>query len=167
MPRLHHTALRITVVAAIVLTLTACDGKAQGPNPTLSPRDVVRIQMAALQHNDSPTPDHGITVAYRFASPQNRAYTGPLPQFATMIHNNYGDMLNWIKADYAPIIRHGDQAFELVTLVTARHTKAEYVFVLSRQTDAPHKGCWLTDSVVSPSPTQPPSESPPLERQAI
>ena len=39
------------------------------PSPELSPRDVVRIQLSALKHNDTPEPDAGIATVFRFASP--------------------------------------------------------------------------------------------------
>ena len=36
--------------------------KGQVPNPELSPRDVIKIILAALQNNDDPQLDHGASV---------------------------------------------------------------------------------------------------------
>ena len=55
------------------------------PSPDLSPEDVVRIQVEALQRNDEPSPDAGIEAAFRFASPSNRRATGPLGRFSEMV----------------------------------------------------------------------------------
>ena len=59
--------------------------EALAPRPELSPEEVIRIQLEALRHNDEQ--DRGIEVAFRFASPANRASTGPLPRFIRMIEH--------------------------------------------------------------------------------
>ena len=46
------------------------------PEPELTPNDVVRIQLLAMQQNDDN--DFGIEVTFRFASPANKKQTGPL-----------------------------------------------------------------------------------------
>ena len=53
------------------------------PNPNLTPEDVIRIQVEALQNNDSQ--DTGIEITFRFASPANRQLTGPLNRFKRMV----------------------------------------------------------------------------------
>jgi hypothetical protein len=54
------------------------------PTPGLTPGQVVQIQLEALRLNDSR--NRGIEVAFRFASPDNKLHTGPLPRFISMIH---------------------------------------------------------------------------------
>jgi hypothetical protein len=49
--------------------------RGQVPSPERSVQDVVRICLAALQHNDDPQLDHGACVVLEFKSP-----TGPLAQ---------------------------------------------------------------------------------------
>ena len=39
------------------------------PSPALAPERVVAIQLDALQHNDTPSPDFGIETTFAFASP--------------------------------------------------------------------------------------------------
>lgn len=60
------------------------DGSTRGspdPSPDLSPDQVVRIQLDAMARNDEPAPDSGIATAFKFASPENQAQTGPLDRF--------------------------------------------------------------------------------------
>ena len=115
------------------------------PNPGLSPGDVIRIQLEALRNNDEQ--DRGIAVAFRFASPANRANTGPLPRFVAMIEQGlYSLMLDFLEADYGPVETVADQARQRVTLTGAR-TSVTYWFHLSRQSDAPYTDCWMTDAV--------------------
>lgn len=116
------------------------------PNPELSPDHVVRIQLEALQHNDKT--DKGIEAAFNFASPSNRQYTGPLPRFIKMVRAQpYSAMLNHQSAEYEPIKISGDSAIQRVKLIGADGHSVIYTFTLSKQTEAPCKGCWMTDGV--------------------
>ena len=56
-----------------------------GPAPYLTARNVVAIQLQALQNNDVPAKDAGIAQVWKFAHPDNKRMTGPLPRFARMI----------------------------------------------------------------------------------
>ena len=115
------------------------------PAPAWSPGDVVRIQLEALRRNDER--DRGIAVAFRFASPANRAQTGPLWRFARMIRDGpYALMLDFQAASYGPVEASGAQARQRVVLADAT-TSVTYWFYLSRQTDAPYADCWMTDAV--------------------
>ena len=55
------------------------------PDPSLSPQDVVSIQIEALQNNDTPYEDRGIEITFNFASPTNKRVTGPLERFKVMV----------------------------------------------------------------------------------
>jgi len=115
------------------------------PDPDLSPGEVIRIQLEALRHNDEQ--DRGIEVAFRFASPANRANTGPLARFIPMIKQGpYALMLDFRDATYGPVETVADRARQRVTLTGARETMT-YWFYLSRQSEPPYVGCWMTDSV--------------------
>jgi hypothetical protein len=117
------------------------------PGPDLAPQDIVRIQLEALRHNDAG--DRGIAVAFRFASPANKAQTGPLPRFARMIKDGpYRLMLEYVAVEYAPVEVAGARARQLVVLVGAQGAPMSYVFHLSRQsTPGCAEGCWMTDAV--------------------
>ena len=119
------------------------------PRPAYPPDKVVRIQIEALGDNDRPHPDAGIETAFRFASPANRKVTGPLPRFIEMVHNPaYRPMLNHRGARYGKLKREGDQATQPVILKSRDGSRVGYLFELSRQTEAPFKDCWMTDSVM-------------------
>jgi len=116
------------------------------PGPELGPSDVVRLQLEALRHNDAS--DRGIAAAFRFASPENRANTGPLPRFARMIRDGpYAVMLRYEAATYGAVVIRGGEALQRVTLVAPGEV-ATFLFLLSRQTKGECAGCWLTDSVL-------------------
>ena len=125
------------------------NGNSPRPDPRLSPGQVIDVVLAALQHNDSPTKDHGIAITFEFASPANRDETGPLQRFAALVKNpSYRSMLNHRRAERGELRVLGDQARQRVTLVDASGDRVTYLFMLSRQTDGPYRNCWMTDGVV-------------------
>ena len=149
--------LPIVLVLAVWLTTGSVPGQGTGletpdpvsdalvPDPVLTPGEVVRIQLEALRHNDGQ--DRGIAVAFRFASPANRANTGPFSRFAAMIKNGpYALMLNFREATYGPIEIAGKRARQRVTLAGASG-RMTYWFYLSRQVMPPYVDCWMTDAV--------------------
>lgn len=126
------------------------------PSPDLSPGEVVRIQLEALRHNDKPEPDAGIAVVFRFTSPGNRAQSGPLPRFSEMIRNGYPEMLNHREVHLPPPLIQDDEAIQPVEVVAKNGAAHRYLFILSRQTEPPYAGCWMTDSVLTdPDPAAP------------
>ncbi len=115
------------------------------PAPELSPQDVVHIQIAALGQNNAE--DEGIALTFKFASPSNKRFTGPLERFTRMIKSNYGLMLNYRKATFDEVIINGDEATQLVRLTDAEGIVVVFSFSLSKQTGDECTGCWMTDAV--------------------
>lgn len=119
------------------------------PEPSIGPQQVVEIQMKAMQRNNYPYENHGIEVAYRFASPANKENTGPLERFTQMVNNDiYRSLLNARRYGLDAIEVEGDIAVQKVTLIDEEDQPVVYFFQLSRQKDGNFKDCWLTDSVV-------------------
>ena len=119
------------------------------PNKHLTPEQVVKIQMEALQHNDTPAPDAGIATTFDFASPQNKQATGPLDHFALIVKSPaYARMLNCKKITYDPILVEDEKAQQRVHIVAADGSKITYIFMLSLQKDGPFAGCWMNDGCV-------------------
>lgn len=117
------------------------------PSPELSPEEVVRLQLEALQRNDES--NQGIEIAFNFASPDNRKVTGPLSRFITMLNDpHYRPMLNHRAAELDPIQISGDTALQRVTLTAKNGQVFVYIFSLSKQTEPPYQNCWMTDGVV-------------------
>ena len=153
-PMRHRIAVVLLCLALVPAALPAQEDEAGAadplseslmPGPGFSPGDVVRIQLEALRHNDDR--NRGIEVAFRFASPANRASTGPLSRFIGMIRNGpYALMLGFGAASYGPVELRGLRARQRVTLAGAS-TSITYWFYLSRQSEAPYADCWMTDAV--------------------
>ncbi len=138
--------LVLTGVAWLAYNLVA-GARDSMPNPRLAPAEVVRRQLDALQHNDEPTTDHGIAVAYRFASPDKKARSGSLAHFAAIVHAHYPDILDFNDAVYLPLVHHGPVVMQPVILSTDVGP-VWYVFVLSRQHGDPCPHCWMTDAII-------------------
>ena len=142
--------LAVSVMLVSGAVLVQADNEAYlsddlAPTSSLTPADVVRIQLEALRRNGDD--DRGIAVAYRFASPNNKAQTGPLPRFASMIKNGpYSLMLRYSASDYDAPKVVGNVAQIRVTLFGA-DLALSYTFVLSKQPGESCQGCWMTDGV--------------------
>ena len=81
------------------------------PEPSLSPGDVVSIQIEALKNNDILYKDRGIEVTFNFASPTNKRMTGPIGRFKAMLHSPvYGPMINHRDAKYENVRVEGELA---------------------------------------------------------
>jgi hypothetical protein len=123
------------------------------PSPLLTPDQVVRIQLEMLQNNDLVPNDQGIRVAFRFASPANRAQVGPLEHFIPLLKQGpYANMIGFHRAELGrPLVVDGvaRQRVALYTNHRRLSSSAQYLFILSLQTEAPYEGCWMTDSVLS------------------
>jgi hypothetical protein len=119
------------------------------PHISLSPEQVVRIQLDALADNDEPYGDHGIEVTYRFASLGNKVFTGPLGRFKQMIRGPiFGPMIGHRAATVESVTVEDGEAVVDVVLRTAAGDFAGYQFRLSRQRGGACDGCWMTDGVV-------------------
>lgn len=119
------------------------------PKPEFTPDKVVRIQLDALAHNDTPYQDAGIELAFRFASPANKQTTGPLSRFIRMVHNPaYNPMLDHQTAQFGDLIFEDAKAFLPVLLTASDGKRVGYMFILSRQEGGPYDQCWMTDAVL-------------------
>ncbi len=119
------------------------------PDPSLSPQDVVSIQIEALRNNDTPYEDRGIEVTFNFASPANKRMTGPLERFKVMVRNpTYGPMIDHRSAKYENFVVEDDSARVDVILTTKEGVYLGYRFFLSRQQGNEYEGSWMTDAVI-------------------
>jgi len=118
------------------------------PNPRLSPDDVVQIQVEALANNDDLPDDCGICLVYAFASPANRAQTGPLLRFSQMLRNPlYEPLMHSEEAEIGIPQIDGNRARVRVTVYDRFEREASYLWQLSKQGCSPCRGCWMTDAV--------------------
>lgn len=118
-----------------------------GPDPLLSPADVVRLGLDALRENDAPYADHGVETVYALASPGVRRATGPFPRFTGLVHRNYRPLLAIDRVGTTPVEQSGDRASQEVTVVDADGEEVVYEFRLVRQSGGVTDRCWLVDGV--------------------
>jgi len=129
------------------------------PQPGLTPGEVIRTVVEALQNRNSPSPNAGIFTVYQFASPANRASTGPYGNFLRLVKVPGFDPLFSGHADsYGPLIVTGDHAEQKVCFRVAGGRVVWFLFVVTRQNSQQTRGrctgCWMVDGVV-PVPADP------------
>ncbi len=120
------------------------------PSPDLSPQDVVRLQLDALQNNDLLPDDAGIRAAFAFTSPTNREATGPVERFIQLVKNPlYRPLIGFETARLSDMAIVGNRAQQMVAVIHTRGGEsAEFIFTLSRQTEGQFNGCWMVDGVL-------------------
>ena len=154
----HKTGSAASKDAAPLAAGQSANGKANAavsgrPSKNMTPGQVVRTQMEALQHNDTPHADAGIETTFAFASPENKQATGPLEHFIGIVKAPaYLPMLNCKSVAYDAAVISGDTARQRVHIVAANGARRDYVFMLSRQAAGPFAGCWMNDGCVPAEP---------------
>ncbi len=147
---MRHLIFSSACLLLVVVAYAAGDPPAEPlrPDPGLAAGDVVRIQVEALGRNGTLDDDEGIRIAFRFASPDNRASTGPLHRFIDLLKDrSYRDMLDHRSAEYHELVLDEERAAQRVTLVTLDYREVDFVFFLSRRDLPDCEGCWMTDAV--------------------
>ncbi|MFD2248521.1 DUF4864 domain-containing protein [Pontibacter ruber] len=116
------------------------------PSKALSPRQVIRIQLRALQQNDHS--DSGVITVFNFSSPTNRVTLGPINHFRLLVRDPaYSPMLNFKSYKTGKLIITENSAYQLVVVKGQDDTESAYLFILGRQQKGPYKGCWMTEGV--------------------
>jgi len=113
------------------------------PNPNLTPEDIVLCQLEALKHEEF---EH----CFKFASYENKRFTGPLLRFSNMIRVGYPCMLRWdeIAIDKFKYKSGGTQAEFIVTIYKGKKS-SRFAWILRKQAadERENGGCWMTDGV--------------------
>lgn len=135
----------------LLLALPAAAGELLQPDPALSPRRVVEIQLDALQHNDEPRRGFGIAQTWAFAHPDNRNQTGPLERFARMLESPpYRLLLGHRSHAIEPTALGDRRAVFTVTVVAAAGPVVAYRWILEKVRSGAHAGAWMTIAVTPP-----------------
>ena len=124
------------------------------PDPKISAKDVISIQLKALQINNLPFEDAGIEQTWEFAHPNNRIYTGPLNNFIRMIKNpSYSMMLNHLDHNIIPVEESDDRSYYFVELTDSNGKKFGFEWTVEKVNENGNfKDCWMTVSVSTPMP---------------
>ena len=117
------------------------------PSPEHEPDEVVEIVVAALRDNAETPDDAGIATVFAFASPGNRAATGPFERFRDMVKRGYPDMLGFSESRFGELRLGGDVAMQIVWLTQDDGREVGYVFQLGLQHGGEYDGMWMTDAV--------------------
>ena len=124
------------------------------PDPSISAKDVISIQLKALQINNSPFEDAGIEQTWEFAHPNNRKYTGPLNNFIRMLKNpSYSMMLDHLEHNIIPVEEEETVSYYFVELTDINGKKYGFEWTVKKVIEnGKYKDCWMTIGVSTPMP---------------
>ena len=124
------------------------------PNSTISPKEVVKIQLSGLQQNDLEYKDSGIEQTWKFAHPTNKRVTGPLSNFKMMIKSpSYGMMINHLSHTITELGSSDKWAQFEVIILDKDKIYHKFNWQVEKYTlEGSLKDCWLTTMVSSPIP---------------
>ena len=122
------------------------------PNNSIMPAEVVKIQLVALMKNDKEFEDSGIEQTWKFAHPNNKKNTGPLPNFKMMIKgNSYQMLLNHISHTITELGSSENWAQFEVVILDKEKIYHKFNWQVEKFTlEGPLQNCWLTTMVSSP-----------------
>ena len=146
--------LVFSVFIIFFFNISFCKADLLSPNSSISPTQVVKIQLEGLMNNDNLFKDSGIEQTWNFAHPNNKKNTGPLPNFKMMIKGNSYRMLLYHLSHKITELGSGDKwaQFEVITLDKDKIYHKFNWQVEKYTLDGPLKGCWLTTMVSNPIP---------------
>ena len=124
------------------------------PNSSISPSQVVKIQLEGLMNNDNLFKDSGIEQTWNFAHPNNKKNTGPLPNFKIMIKgNSYQMLLDHISHTITELGRSDKWAQFEVVILDKEKIYHKFNWQVEKSTiEGPLMNCWLTTMVSNPIP---------------
>lgn len=145
-----QSGARLGFAAMALVSIAAGDPDilSVAPSKQMSPPEVVRLQLLALGQNRALGDDRGIAVTWRFASPANKAMTGPLERFRSMLKIGYPAMLDHRRVQLGDIDMTAVEARQLVLVEAADGRVHAYMWILGLQEDGANRGCWMTDAVI-------------------
>ena len=148
--------LQIIFKSLIIFTLSTSILNAEliNPNNNIKPIEVVKIQLDSLKNNNLNYKDSGIEQTWRFAHPNNKKNTGPLPNFKMMIKGQSYQMLLDHLSHTITTLGSSDKWAQFEVIILDRE-KIYHKFnwqVEKYTDDGPLKDCWLTTMVSSPIP---------------
>ena len=142
------------ILFLLLVTLSFSNAELLSPNNTISPKEVVKIQLSGLQQNDLNYKDSGIEQTWQFAHPNNKRVTGPLSNFKVMIKSDsYGMMINHLSHTITEVGSSDKWAQFEVIILDKDKIYHKFNWQVEKYTlDGSLKDCWLTTMVSSPIP---------------
>ena len=148
--------MRYLTILSVFLTFLFFSAPARAaemvyPNPDIAPAEVIAIQLNGLQYNDSPEIDAGIRQTWAFAHPRNRAMTGPLQRFATMLKSPGYDMMLYHASHQIVPANSGDGWRQFDVFMESGNGKLlQFAWIVEKVTEGRYKDCWMTVAVSAP-----------------
>ena len=144
--------LIFSVIIIFLFNSSILKAELQAPNNLIMPNEVIKIQLVGLMNNDKNFKDSGIEQTWNFAHPENKKYTGPLPQFKMMIKGkSYQMLLNHLSHTITEVGRGDKWAQFEVIILDKEKIYHKFNWQVEKYTEeGPLKDCWLTTMVSSP-----------------
>ena len=142
------------VLILFYFSISFSNAELLSPNNTISPKEVVKIQLSGLQQNDLDYKDSGIEQTWQFAHPNNKSVTGPLNNFKMMIKSDsYSMMINHLSHTITELGSSDKWAqFEVIILDKDKIYHKFNWQVEKYTSEGTLKDCRLTTMVSSPIP---------------
>ena len=149
--KLHLT---FSVLLIFLYFISFAKADLQIPNNSITPSEVIKIQLVGLMNNDDKFKDSGIEQTWNFAHPNNKKNTGPLPNFKMMIKSRSYQMLLGHLSHTITRVGGSDKwaQFEVIILDKEKIYHKFNWQVEKYTEEGPLKDCWLTTMVSSPIP---------------
>ena len=144
-----HKILYIILFFPISLSINAEMIK---PDPTISSKDVISIQLKALQINNLPFEDAGIEQTWEFAHPNNQKITGPIERFKYMMKSDsYSMLLNHTSHEIKEVYLSKEVATFEVTVLDKEKKYYKFKWQVEKyKGESALNDCWLTTAVSQP-----------------
>ncbi len=137
------------ILFLLLITISFSNAELLSPNNTISPKEVVKIQLSGLQQNDLEYKDSGIEQTWKFAHPNNKRVTGPLSNFKMMIKSDsYEMMIDHLSHTITELGSSDKWAQFEVIILDQEKIYHKFNWQVEKYTmDGPLKDCWLTTMV--------------------
>ncbi len=137
----------VLVLAACQTTSPLDEVREIQPSAELEPQEVVEVQLEAFRLDNGG--GLGIAHAFQFASPDNRAVTGPLERFIGLMQSPaYRPMLQPASTEVREsVLLEENTAAVPVVIDDQENQRFFYVFYLRRQVSGDFEGYWMTEAV--------------------
>tara|TARA_Y100000590_G_scaffold365090_1_gene423810 strand:+ start:424 stop:882 length:459 start_codon:yes stop_codon:yes gene_type:complete len=122
------------------------------PSSAITPKEVVSIQLNALQKNNFPYKNAGIEQTWEFAHPNNKKFTGPLSNFTQMMYSkNYSILLEHIEHKIILVKKDENSSYFFIELTDKYGNKFGFQWtVIKVISNDEYNGCWMTMGVSTP-----------------
>ena len=142
------------ILFLIFINISFSNAELLTPNNSISPKEVVSIQLSALKNNDSAYKDSGIEQTWNFAHPNNKKVTGPLDNFKRMIKSDsYQMMIDHLSHTITEVGSSDKWAQFEVIILDKNKIYHKFNWQVEKYTlEGTLKDCWMTTMVSSPIP---------------